>query len=190
MPEKVEEIVLELQKTVVKRRKFDLEVKSMEAIHGISQSMLEGAPTLDQVKTHILSLLSNFEKQTKEKVVFVGHGLINDIEALHLEHARFIDTTNFKFKSDQQGKIRKLKDLAQEHLGINCQAGHHSSIEDAEVAMQLFLKFQNHPEGFYADKTIQTYVKSKKLKELEEKLQMLRKKRAKKVHRKELLLRG
>lgn len=131
VPEKVEELVLEFQKTVVKRRKFELEVKSMEEIHGISQSMLDGAPTLDEVKTHILSLLSNFEKQTKEKVVLVGHGLINDIEALHIDHARFIDTTNFKFKSDQQGKIRKLRELAQEHLGVVCQAGHHSSLEDA-----------------------------------------------------------
>ena len=34
---------------------------------------------------------------------------------------------------------------------------HHSSLEDAYVTMKLFQLFRDHPEGIYADSTIQTF---------------------------------
>jgi len=61
-------------------------------------------------------------------VILVGHGLINDIEALGLDNINYIDTTNFKFKSDQKGIQKKLKDLAKEHLGLSIQDSTHSSL--------------------------------------------------------------
>lgn len=90
----------------------------MAEIHGISHVALKGAPTPEEVSEHIERILNQFEKDTKQKVILVGHGLVNDIEALSLDGVAFIDTTNFRFKSDQQGNIKKLKELAKEHLGI------------------------------------------------------------------------
>lgn len=47
--------------------------------------------------------MEDFEKENDQKVVFVGHSVVNDIEALALDDVQYIDTTNFRFKSDQQG---------------------------------------------------------------------------------------
>lgn len=75
------------------------------------------APTLFQVSCHIKSIVAEYEKNTKEGVVIVGHSVLNDIECLYLDKVCFIDTTNFKYKSDQEGRTRKLKDLVKDYLG-------------------------------------------------------------------------
>ena len=56
--------------------------------------------------------------------------------------------------------------------------------------MQLFLKFKDHPECFFSDRTIQTYLKTEKVKSVEARVkeaQKRNKKRKMKVHRKELV---
>ena len=52
--------------------------------------------------------------------------------------------------------------------------------------MQLFVKFQGHPERFYADNSIQVYDRSQRKEEVSRKLKTLQKKRVKKNGRKEV----
>jgi ATP-dependent RNA circularization protein (DNA/RNA ligase family) len=120
-----------LNKLSFKKRKLNIESYSLAHIHGISQSLLSGSPTLTQVYNHIKSISTEFEKNNKEGVVLVGHSIINDIEAMKLDKVAYIDTTNFKFKSDQHGKIRKLKDLVKENLDMEIQEDCHTSLQDA-----------------------------------------------------------
>ena len=89
--------------------------------------------------------------------MFVGHSIIGDFEALGLDKVAYIDTTYFKFKSDQNGRIRKLKDLVKEHVDMEIQCEYHSSLQDATATMKLFLKFKDHPERFFSDGSIQIY---------------------------------
>jgi hypothetical protein len=95
-----------------------------------------------------------------------------------LKNARYIDTTNIRHKSDQKGKIRKLKDLVKEYLCLEIQDGTHSSVVDAKAAMALFLHFKDSKEAFYGDNTIQEMDASEK---------PMVKKRVRKIHRKEML---
>ena len=180
-----DQLVLELQRQVVRRK--NIEAKSMSHIHGIPASILRGAPTVEQVRSHIVQLFQAFKEESGEEVVLVGHSVVNDIEALRLESANYIDTTNFKFKSCQQGQVKKLVHLAESFLAIKYPADMHSSLADARVAMALFLKFKDDEEGFYADKTTRQYQKSQRVKEMETRANALQKKRVKKVHRKDLL---
>lgn len=92
-------------------------------------------------------------------VILVGHSVLGDIEALGLNEASYIDTTNIRHKSDQKGKIRKLKDLVKEYLKLEIQESTHSSITDAKATMALFLHFKDSKEAFYGDNTIQSYTK-------------------------------
>ena len=88
----------------------------MNKIHGIESESLKGAPKVKEVRAEVERLIDEFEKKSGEKVILVGHSVVNDIEALGLAKARYIDTTNIRHKSDQKGKIRKLKDLVKEFL--------------------------------------------------------------------------
>jgi hypothetical protein len=121
-------IDLELKRVVTKRRKLDVQSKSLDKIHGISLDLLEGAPSVEQVKRYINRIVGEFERRSGQKVVLVGHSIVNDIESLDLDTAQYIDTTNIRFKSDQQGEIKKLKVLVKENLGFEIQSGTHSSI--------------------------------------------------------------
>ena len=53
----------------------------------------------------------NFEKESGEQVILVGHSVQSDIEAMGFDKVRYLDTLNYRFKSDQMGKKKKLQDL-------------------------------------------------------------------------------
>ena len=112
---------------------------------------------MQEVVKHIVKLMEDFKDQTGEQVVLIGHNVLNDIEALFLNQATYIDTTNFRFKSDQKGLIKKLKSLASKYLNAEIQEGFHSSIVDAKAAMALFTEFKDSKEGFFGDNTIQIF---------------------------------
>jgi len=95
---------------------IESKIESLAKIHGIESESLKGAPKVKDVKAEVERLIDEFEKKSGEKVILVGHSVVNDIEALGLAKARYIDTTNIRHKSDQKGKIRKLKDLVKEFL--------------------------------------------------------------------------
>ncbi|CAI6342127.1 unnamed protein product [Periconia digitata] len=82
--------------------------------------------------------------------ILVGHAVKNDLDALILKHdKRYIrDTSKYsKFRELAMipGRTPSLKILAEKLLGVEIQAGAHSSVEDARVTMALF---KLEKEGF------------------------------------------
>lgn len=75
--------------------------------------------------------------------ILVGHALRNDLHALLLSHPKrdLRDTSRHpKFRVESKGKPPALRNLAKSELGMEIQAGEHSSVEDARAAMMLFQK--------------------------------------------------
>ncbi len=75
--------------------------------------------------------------------ILVGHDVRHDLEALELSHpaAQIRDTARFSgYRRYGHGPRPALRVLAREVLGLEIQNGHHSSLEDARVAMLLFRK--------------------------------------------------
>lgn len=82
--------------------------------------------------------------------ILVGHALRNDLAVLFLSHPlrNIRDTSRYKpFRQIVQAGTPSLKRLALELLGIEIQAGEHNSIEDARVAMQLYMLYRNKWES-------------------------------------------
>ena len=71
-------------------------------IHEITDKMLKNAPSLHSVREHIQTLLKQ-----RERVVFVGHGVKQDLKVMGLHDCFFVDTQSF------YEKVKGLKDLAQ-----------------------------------------------------------------------------
>ncbi len=73
-------------------------------IHGIHKEWLQDAPSLADVKKHILSHYKN--------AVFIGHGVLTDLKVLDLcTPITYIDTTWL-----DQGNPRKLKTIVCDQL--------------------------------------------------------------------------
>ncbi|KAJ1652796.1 3'-5' exonuclease [Dispira simplex] len=107
------------------------------AVSGISPHHLEGAPSFRAVQIAV-------SKITKDRVL-VGHALDHDLKALLLTHPRHqVRDTAYhpRFRKLVCGKTPALKFLAHAYFGITIQDGHHSSIEDAQVAMLTYRKFK------------------------------------------------
>lgn len=82
--------------------------------------------------------------------ILVGHALRNDLAVLYLSHPwrNLRDTCRYKpFRQIVNGDTPSLKRLALELLGIEIQTGEHNSIEDARVAMQLYMLYRNRWES-------------------------------------------
>ncbi|KAI8959208.1 ribonuclease H-like domain-containing protein [Daldinia sp. FL1419] len=75
--------------------------------------------------------------------IIVGHDIRHDLAVLQLDHpsGQIRDTARFAgYRQYGHGPKPALRVLAREVLGVEIQMGHHSSIEDARVAMLLFRK--------------------------------------------------
>ncbi|KAI1653557.1 ribonuclease H-like domain-containing protein [Daldinia decipiens] len=75
--------------------------------------------------------------------IIVGHDIRHDLAVLQLDHpsGQIRDTARFAgYRQYGHGPKPALRVLAREVLGVEIQTGHHSSIEDARVAMLLFRK--------------------------------------------------
>ncbi|KAL7629733.1 3'-5' exonuclease [Parahypoxylon ruwenzoriense] len=73
--------------------------------------------------------------------ILVGHDVQHDLSVLELSFPKqqTRDTARFSgYRQYGHGRKPALRVLARELLGIEIQAGHHSSIEDARVTMLLF----------------------------------------------------
>ncbi|XP_015184929.1 PREDICTED: RNA exonuclease 4 isoform X1 [Polistes dominula] len=82
--------------------------------------------------------------------ILVGHALKHDLAVLFLSHPcrNLRDTSRYKlFKDIIKSKTPSLKRLALELLGIEIQIGEHDSVEDARVAMQLYMLYRNRWES-------------------------------------------
>lgn len=76
--------------------------------------------------------------------ILVGHDVRHDLAVLDIGNyppAQIRDTARFSgYRQYGHGPKPALRVLAREVLGVEIQAGHHSSLEDARVAMLLFRK--------------------------------------------------
>lgn len=102
-------------------------------ITGITSKTLAAARSFDEVQAAVADLL-------KDRIL-VGHDIRHDLTVLQLSHPSGLvrDTARFAgYRRYGHGPKPALRVLAREVLGVEIQTGHHSSIEDARVAMLLF----------------------------------------------------
>ena len=87
---------------------------------------------MQEIQSDLLNLLS-------KDTILIGHGLENDLRALHLVHNKIIDTSLHFQKSDSSRP--GLKNLAKERLKrtIQDRQDGHDSYEDAMASMDLVL---------------------------------------------------
>ena len=122
---------------------YDAFVRPREAVtdyrtrvSGITPALVAaggGARSLDVVQRDVADLLKGR--------VLVGHALSNDLRALFLSHPRrdIRDTgAHAPYRRMVGGRAPGLRRLAKELLGLEIQAGAHSSVEDARATMALF----------------------------------------------------
>lgn len=102
-------------------------------ITGITPKHMAVARDFDAVQQEVAELLSGR--------ILVGHDIRHDLGVLMLPHPtnNIRDTARFSgFRQYGHGPKPALRVLAREILQVEIQNGHHSSIEDAKVAMLLF----------------------------------------------------
>jgi DNA polymerase III epsilon subunit-like protein len=93
--------------------------QSCEQIHGISMSWLSDAPTVNEVKAHILQICSGSN--------FVGHSVRHDLKALGIA-VPYVDTTYFEDMEERRKDTPSLKGLAEKYLNVRIQTNIHSSV--------------------------------------------------------------
>ncbi|GAA5899494.1 putative 3'-5' exonuclease [Sporobolomyces salmoneus] len=102
-------------------------------VSGVREEDLRNAPSFQEVQKEVAELL-------KDRIL-VGHALSNDTNVLLLSHPWHMtrDTSNY---SPLQGltKTKKpsLRTLAKLVLGVDIQAGEHSSVTDARATMAIY----------------------------------------------------
>ncbi|XP_071862069.1 RNA exonuclease 4 isoform X1 [Bombus fervidus] len=115
-------------------------------VSGIRPHDLENGEEFQIVQNEVAEILKGR--------TLVGHALKHDLDVLYLSHPRkyLRDTSKFKtFRQLSGGYTPSLKKLAHELLGKEIQTGEHNSVEDARVAMQLYVLYKNMWESqFYS----------------------------------------
>ncbi len=114
-------------------------------VSGILPSHMRTARSLGEVQVAVAALL--------EGKVLVGHGIKHDLEVLMLGHPKrdIRDTSRHPaFRRLAMGKTPSLKRLSRELLGVEIQAGEHSSVEDARACMLLFKREKDAFEAEHA----------------------------------------
>lgn len=116
-------------------------------ITGIGPKHMATARDFDEVQDAVAELLRGR--------ILVGHDLKHDLAVLGLAHpvTHIRDTVRFAgFRQYGNGPKPALRILAKEILNMEIQSGHHSSIEDARVAMLLFRKKKSEFDMEHANK--------------------------------------
>ena len=102
-------------------------------VSGISPKHMTHARSLDEVQKDVCKILQDR--------ILVGHAIRHDLDALLISHPRrdIRDTARHSaYRKLAGGSSPRLKILASELLGLDIQAGEHSSVEDARACMMLF----------------------------------------------------
>lgn len=116
-------------------------------ITGITPKHMATARDFDTVQQEIADLIKGR--------ILVGHDIRHDLAVLMLTHpaTHIRDTARFAgFRQYGHGPKPALRVLAKELLDMEIQTGHHSSIEDAKVAMLLFRKKKSEFDMEHANK--------------------------------------
>lgn len=109
------------------------------AYSGILPRHLEGAPTYETVKTHVVELLNHGR-------ILIGHDLKQDLDVLGIKNIprhRLRDTSRCYLSHFKPNEKPSLKRLAYDVLGQTIQIGAHNSMEDAKAAMILWKHWAN-----------------------------------------------
>ncbi|KAK8081204.1 hypothetical protein PG997_009022 [Apiospora hydei] len=117
------------------------------SITGITPKQMGQARDFDEVQQEVADIIKGR--------ILVGHDLRHDLDVLLLTHpvTHIRDTARFSgYKKYGNGPKPALRILAKEVLGMEIQSGHHSSIEDARVAMLLFRKKKSEFDMEHANK--------------------------------------
>jgi RNA exonuclease 4 len=118
------------------------------AVSGVRAQDLRGAPPFKEIQRKMADILRGR--------ILVGHALKNDLRALLLDHPRRAtrDTATYRpltrpLRSRERAQAdgiargrgsRSLKELCARELGLEIQAGEHSSVDDARAALLLYQK--------------------------------------------------
>lgn len=116
-------------------------------ITGITPKHMAAAREFDAVQQEVADLIKGR--------ILVGHDIRHDLAVLMLTHptTHIRDTARFSgFRQYGNGPKPALRTLAKELLDMEIQTGHHSSIEDAKVAMLLFRKKKSEFDMEHANK--------------------------------------
>ncbi|KAI0177410.1 ribonuclease H-like domain-containing protein [Pestalotiopsis sp. NC0098] len=116
-------------------------------ITGITPKHMATAREFDAVQQEVADLVKGR--------ILVGHDIRHDLAVLMLTHptTHIRDTARFAgFRQYGHGPKPALRTLAKELLDMEIQTGHHSSIEDAKVAMLLFRKRKSEFDMEHANK--------------------------------------
>ncbi|KAH0545788.1 RNA exonuclease 4 [Cotesia glomerata] len=112
------------------------------AVSGIRPHNLQNGEDFSMVQNEVAEILKGR--------ILVGHALKNDLAVLFLSHPkRYLrDTSRYNlFRRVSKGNTPSLKKLAAELLGIDIQTGEHNSVEDARIAMELYVLYKNRWES-------------------------------------------
>lgn len=82
-------------------------------------SWLSDAPTVNEVKAHILQICSGSN--------FVGHSVRHDLKSLGIA-VPYVDTTYFEDMEERRKETPSLKCLAEKYLNVRIQTNIHSSV--------------------------------------------------------------
>ena len=109
------------------------------AISGVRKKDLVGAPKFKDVQKKVAKMI-------KGKIL-VGHAINNDLKILNLlDHPKELirDTSTYKpFRAAVGGKrFAGLRELSEIFLGVEIQTGEHSSVEDSQATMSLYMMFR------------------------------------------------
>lgn len=113
------------------------------AITGLTPRSMRDARGFEAVQREVADLLKGSDGSGGGGRIIVGHDVRHDLAVLELSHppAQIRDTARFSgYRQYGHGPKPALRVLAREVLGVEIQGGHHSSLEDARVAMLLFRK--------------------------------------------------
>ncbi|GAA5858751.1 hypothetical protein JCM8547_004971 [Rhodosporidiobolus lusitaniae] len=102
-------------------------------VSGVREEDLRNAPTLMEVQKEVANLITG--------KILVGHALSNDTTVLLLSHPRHMTRDTSKYAPLQglaKTKRPGLKNLAKLVLGVDIQAGEHSSVIDARATMAIY----------------------------------------------------
>ncbi|XP_077005192.1 RNA exonuclease 4 [Tamandua tetradactyla] len=135
------------------KRVYDKYVKPTEpvtdyrtAVSGIRPENLKQGEEFEVVQKEVAELLKGR--------ILVGHALHNDLKVLFLDHPKknIRDTQKYKpFKRQVKSGRPSLKLLSEKILGITVQESEHCSIQDAQVAMRLYVMVKKEWESAARD---------------------------------------
>ncbi|CAL4103314.1 unnamed protein product [Meganyctiphanes norvegica] len=102
-------------------------------VSGLTREKIENGKDFKTAQKDVKNIL-------KGKIL-IGHSLTNDLKVLHFhQQFRMYDTQKYApFRTYNKGQLPGLKTLAFKIRNIDIQEGMHDSVEDARVAMRLFV---------------------------------------------------